>query len=101
MNSFSFEDKDPRFTRLKPVLAPRLLSKGLFHIKAMPWVILNEIIIFFLVKAKILSMSQDSQSDSSESFDLIENFDLEPPPHMIVRAPEFAPCSTNWLSRPV
>ena len=27
---FSFEDKDPRFTRLKPVLALRLFSKGLF-----------------------------------------------------------------------
>ena len=35
MNSFSFEDKDPRFTRLKPGLALRLLSKGLFYIKAM------------------------------------------------------------------
>ena len=31
MNSFSFEDKDPRFTRLKPGLALRLLSKGLFY----------------------------------------------------------------------
>ena len=35
MNSFFFEDKDPRFTRLKPVLALRLLSKGLFYIRAM------------------------------------------------------------------
>ena len=35
MNSFSFEDKDPRFTRLKPGLALRLLSKGLFYIGAM------------------------------------------------------------------
>ena len=34
---FSFEDKDPRFTRLKPVLALRLLSKGLFYIRAMEW----------------------------------------------------------------
>ena len=34
-NSFSFEDKDPRFTRLKLGLALRLLSKGLFHIRAM------------------------------------------------------------------
>ena len=32
LNSFSFEDKDPRFTRLKPVLALRLLKKGLFYI---------------------------------------------------------------------
>ena len=32
---FSFEDKDPRFTRLKPGLALRLLSKGLFYIRAM------------------------------------------------------------------
>ena len=35
MNSFSFEDKDPRFTRLKPGLAQRLLSKGLFYIKGL------------------------------------------------------------------
>ena len=35
MNSFSFEDKDPRFTRLKPSLALRLLSKELFFIRAM------------------------------------------------------------------
>ena len=34
LNSFSFEDKDPRLTRLKPVLALRLLSKGLFYIRA-------------------------------------------------------------------
>ena len=26
LNSFSFEDKDPRFTRLKPVLALRLVK---------------------------------------------------------------------------
>ena len=32
---FSFEDKEPRFTRLKPDLALRLLSKGLFFIRAM------------------------------------------------------------------
>ena len=35
MKSFSFEDKDPKFTRLEPVLALRLLSKGLFYIRAM------------------------------------------------------------------
>ena len=35
LNSFSFEDKDPRFTRLKPDLALRLLSKGLLYIRAM------------------------------------------------------------------
>ena len=35
MNLFSFEDKDPKFTRLKPDLALRLLSKGLFYIRAM------------------------------------------------------------------
>ena len=35
LNSFSFEEKDPRFTRLKPDLALRLFSKGLFHIRAM------------------------------------------------------------------
>ena len=35
LNSFSFKDKDPRFTRLKLGLALRLLSKGLFYIRAM------------------------------------------------------------------
>ena len=35
MNLFSFEDKDPRFTRLKSGLALRLLSKELFYIRAM------------------------------------------------------------------
>ena len=35
LNSFSFEDKDPIFTRLKPGLALRLFSKGLFYIRAM------------------------------------------------------------------
>ena len=30
-----FEEKDPRFTRLKPGLALRSLSKGLFYIRAM------------------------------------------------------------------
>ena len=35
LNSFFFEDKDPRFSRLKTALAPRLLSKGLFYIRAM------------------------------------------------------------------
>ena len=35
LNSFSFKDKDPRFTRLKPDLALRLLSKRLFYIRAM------------------------------------------------------------------
>ena len=35
LNSFSFEGKDPRFTRLKPGLALRLLSNGLFYIRAM------------------------------------------------------------------
>ena len=37
LNSFSFEDKDPRFTRLKPALTLLLLSKGLFYIRAMGW----------------------------------------------------------------
>ena len=35
LNKFSFEDKDPRFTRLKSGLALRLLSNGLFYIRAM------------------------------------------------------------------
>ena len=35
LNSFSFREKDPRFTRLKPDLALSLLSKGLFYIRAM------------------------------------------------------------------
>ena len=34
LNPFSFEEKDPRFTWLKPGLALRLLSKGLFYIRA-------------------------------------------------------------------
>ena len=37
LNSFSFEDKDPRFTRLK--LALRLLSKGLFYIRSLAFAI--------------------------------------------------------------
>ena len=39
LNSFSFEDKDPRFTRLKPDLALRLL----FYVRAM-----QSVIIFFI-----------------------------------------------------
>ena len=35
MNLYSFEDKDPRFARLKSGLALRLLNKGLFYIRAM------------------------------------------------------------------
>ena len=35
LNRLSFQDKDPRFTRLKPGLALRLLSKGLFYIRVM------------------------------------------------------------------
>ena len=35
MNSFSFENKGPRFTRLKQGFALRLLSKELFYIRAM------------------------------------------------------------------
>ena len=35
LNSFSFEPKNPRFTRLKSGLAQRLLSKGLFYKRAM------------------------------------------------------------------
>ena len=35
LNSFSFEEKDPRFTRLKAGLALSLLSIGLFYIRAM------------------------------------------------------------------
>ena len=35
LKSFSFEDKDPTLKWLKPGLALRLLSKGLFYIMAM------------------------------------------------------------------
>jgi hypothetical protein len=35
LNSFSYEVKDPRFTRLKRGLAIRLFSEGLFYIRAM------------------------------------------------------------------
>ena len=37
LNSFSLEDENPRFTQAKPVLALRLLSKGLFYIRTMEW----------------------------------------------------------------
>ena len=46
LNSSSFEDKKPRFTRLKPDLALRSLSKGLFYIRAM-----QSVIIFFIYGA--------------------------------------------------
>ena len=36
MNSFCFEDKDPRIYKAKTSLALRFLSKGLFYIRAMP-----------------------------------------------------------------
>ena len=39
LNSFSFEVKDPRFTRQKPGFTLRLLSKGLFYIRAVYLVI--------------------------------------------------------------
>ena len=35
LNSFSFDDKDPRFARLKPVDLEFSFSKGLFYIRAM------------------------------------------------------------------
>ena len=35
LNSFSFEEKEPRFIRLKPGVALRSFSKGLFYIRAM------------------------------------------------------------------
>jgi hypothetical protein len=35
LNLYSFEENDPRFTRLKPGLPLKLLSKGLFYIRAM------------------------------------------------------------------
>ena len=35
LNSFSFKDKDPRITRLKPSLALSYLSKRLFYTRAM------------------------------------------------------------------
>ena len=51
MNSFSFDDKDPRITSLKPGLALRLLSKGLFYIRAM----VLETISFTFMNARIKS----------------------------------------------
>ena len=39
LNSFCFEDKDPRFTWPKSGLALRLLSQGLFYIRAMVYVL--------------------------------------------------------------
>ena len=41
MSLFSLEEKEPRFTRLKPDLALRLLSKGLFYIRAMEYFLSN------------------------------------------------------------
>ena len=38
LNSISFEDTDPRFTRLKAGLALSLLSIGLFYIRAMLYI---------------------------------------------------------------
>ena len=53
LNSFSLEDKDPRFTRLKPDLAIRLLSKGLFYIRAMPEARVNpySVEVFLVIKS--------------------------------------------------
>ena len=56
--SFFFEDKDPRFTRLKSDLALRLLSKGLFYIKAMDLESKTNLfiltwIVFFVVQIKV------------------------------------------------
>ena len=48
MNSFFFEE-DPRFTRLKPSLALRLLSKGLFYIRAMVLPDIFVIVVHFLL----------------------------------------------------
>ena len=48
MNSFSFLDKDPRFTRLKPGLALRLLSKGLFYLRAM--VSVKYLVVYYISK---------------------------------------------------
>ena len=45
LNSFSFEDKDPRFTRL----ALRLLIKGLFYIRAT--YVLSHFLVQFIIKS--------------------------------------------------
>ena len=45
MNSFSFEERTQAFTRLKPGLAIRLLSKGLFYIRAMTSVITSVVVV--------------------------------------------------------
>ena len=56
LNSFSFEDKDPRFTRIKPGLALRLPSKGLFYIKA---IITSQSVIYWRIR-KILKLQPPS-----------------------------------------
>ena len=50
MNSFYFEDKDPIFTRLKPGLALKLLSNGLFYKRAMEPILIN---CLYMVKKNI------------------------------------------------
>ena len=45
LNSFYFEDNDPRLTGLKLVLTLRLLSKELFYIRAMGFAYLMNTIL--------------------------------------------------------
>ena len=68
MNSFSFEEKDPSFTSLKSGLALRLLSKGLFYIRAM-----TQIITFFLIIdiAPAFTFSEERSSNGSPSVSIV------------------------------
>ena len=56
LNSFSFENNDSRFARLKSGLALRLLSKGLFYIRAMgqTLIVLSEILFFSSAKSAFI-----------------------------------------------
>ena len=49
-----FKDKEPIFTRLKSVLAIRLLSKGQFYIRAMPY--MKKPLTYFFLSAMMMEL---------------------------------------------
>ena len=54
LNSFCFEEKDPRFTRLKAGLALRLFSKGLFYIRAMVFTKCKELVFIWVFQRRAI-----------------------------------------------
>ena len=92
LNSFSFEDKNPRFTSLKAGLALRLLSKGLFYIRAMLrlkllWIfvilVMTGLSIAFLVsntnqyfEARLVTNIESSSADLSVSIFISDKVEL-------------------------